>query len=245
MKHFKKNYLYASISGFFVALYLTGIINEETLTTTLQRIFVCIYLILGMSIFLYYANKNIIGKASKKLKIFAAILALLSAVIMREELIPKKYEDKYVEVTLLEEKNVNSRGHEAWITNVLLNNKVIKYSDLNMSGWVLQGSTIYANNEMDAARLVIYVPKKKELCIEFGKHAWSGIVAVRYNESVEIYDLYSPDDESLNICIPVTPMRYDRCINYLMGIGLYFLLYEFIKIILVFIKKYITGTTNQ
>lgn len=247
MKVVSKNNLLTLVCSIFVALYLTGVINEGTLTTNLQRAFVMVYLTVSVYILLSFLRKKVSKSLSKSCRVIAAILAILATVMTEETLLPKNYYDTYVDITLLDEMNVNSQGREAWITGILLDKVAVdeEYIELEESGWTRQGNSIYANKDVVDASITLYVPKKKELTIEFGRHAWSGMVEVGYGGRKIIYDLYATKNDLLQVQIPVISEEYNRYKMLAMWIGIGVLYYELFKVLFKLLKKMIRDSGSE
>lgn len=224
--------LIGGLSAFYLVLYL----DEITLTTNLQRFFVwCYFEVLVLIFTCFFKCDFIIGlkkhvrKCSIGMLIFCIVLILFD-----NSLLPQKYLDNELTLTISEEKNNKSQGQEVWINGLKVGSKVVPLSQYaNINGWTWDGTAL-SGSYAKSGVLVIDLPGAKEILLEFGMHQWSGIIEVQSNNEKEIIDLYNDQGANKVVVINGLVEKYGNLYTVLLflgGISLFVLLEELVLVV--------------
>lgn len=244
MKNKKKSSTIIIFISAFIALYLTCITNEVTLTTNLQRIFIYTYfwVLLSVGLIVYRrkletSSRNILNK--KLIAVFA-IISLFLCVVFNAFLCPKIYLPNKISISILNNTNINSQGHEVWITGVRLDGAsegISQYSYLGVdSGWNDNGNALVGNGPTSKT-LELNIRKAKEIELSFVKHQWSGIIEIKNGCFEEVCDLYDANGDNLVIKIPTNFMEYKGVLHFAIMGGCFLFLLTFFHIIYYILYK--------
>ena len=122
------NKIVSFIIKILIAFYLTMLINQGTLSTNSQFLFVLLYFILVLIL----CNKFITNlKINKRNFVFTVLLTILT-ISFFGVYIPKDYSNNKIEINILNEKNKLSEGYECWLTEIEIDNKIYEFYNLNI-----------------------------------------------------------------------------------------------------------------
>lgn len=224
----KVQYVFWAIISFFSAIYFMCIINEGTLTTDLQRIFISFYFwtILLFILIIIKKKYGLLSELTKRKGVFGLLilLSLGMTFVSWKFNMPREYLDTSVTIKVLNENNLNSQGKEAWLTEVKLDGSSVSVDDvleIPETGWLKSGSALYANGEENPENLLLRVPKKKEMELQFNKHAWSGIIQVNFEGREKVYDLYDSVGGSVSIVVPAYFREYSGFTEIIILVGIF------------------------
>lgn len=179
-----------------IAFYWVCVINQLTLTTAVQRVFVWLYLEIMLSlIFMAIRNKVILFLKNNRLPGIAILVLVLGAgLLVSGRFIPQKTESTEISVKILNDMNESSSGREVWLYKIYADGlaKPVEIAENKACGWTLQGTAVYGNYDTSQT-LQFWLPKGENYQLVFGKHAWSGIIEVESNGQKTVVDLYAPE----------------------------------------------------
>ncbi len=226
------NKIVSFIIKILIAFYLTMLINQGTLSTNSQFLFVLLYFILVLIL----CNKFITNlKINKRNFVFTVLLTILT-ISFFGVYIPKDYSNNKIEINILNEKNKLSEGYECWLTEIEIDNKIYEFYNLNIdTTWELKDNVLFTNGSDN--KFFLFLPKAKNVNLKVSKHAWSGKIEVVVNGDRKIYDLYDENGNTLIIKIDNLSKNYNQFIQLLLFVGYVLLIYEFITISLMMIEK--------
>lgn len=199
---YKKIMLY--IISIFSAVYLTFIINEITLETNLQRFFVFSYffvLLCGILCFL----RQYICAIFFRCKILVPIMIIITTIAFAcrgNQILPHYYGENYLTITILNQRNINSKGNEVWIKSIKLDGasqKIENYAD-EQKGWKMNNDSLVGTLDVSKP-LVLMLPSAKNITIILGTHMWSGQIEISDTISTNIYDLYSENGGEIKLVL--------------------------------------------
>lgn len=203
-----QNKLFLLINGIlcgFSALYLTCILDQMTLVTNLQRMFVWCYFFILFFLILWFVRKKIILFVKQYIKIvIICVFVLLGwSLVSSEFFLPKKYLNNEFVISILEENNNDAKGKEAWLQAISLDGEeqpLDLIQDID-EGWTLNGNVVYGSYDNSGA-LVVDLPEAKTIKLTFGMHLWSGIIEIQSDNFDIKYDLYDAVGNECVIEIP-------------------------------------------
>ena len=228
------------------AFYLLEVINEITLATLLQKIFVWCYLEVILSIVLLCIVSKVvyIFKDNKWIGIAITLLALVIGAVTSTCSLPQKIEETKMMVEILPEMNSESEGREVWINEIRVDgiSKRLDSTKITDNGWILKDNSIYGEYN-NSGRLELLLPKGKKYELKFGKHAWSGIIEVVCHDQKKVIDLYAPEKDTYVLELQGVSESYTGIYYCILVIGycLWLLLLEMVCLYVLRRKKYING----
>ncbi|MVP01459.1 hypothetical protein [Paenibacillus lutrae] len=99
-----------------------------------------------------------------------------------------------IEIGATGEKNINSKGTEVWIKQLIVDGREIPYSEMNLpSGWEIVNGVPVSVKEQPSK--LIWKGKGKTVFISLVSHPYSGKAEIIVNEEISNYDLYSQDEK--------------------------------------------------
>lgn len=184
--------------------YMTFYMNQYTLTTGLQIVFVYSYFFAISLIVLFLYEKYIKKKIKfmkKRLFTFASVIIALCVIfVFKEQIIPEKFYNNNIVISSSQNNNEKSLGNEVWITQIQINNKDIALSSIELpNGWFYKKdeNALYANLlDKSFEPFTLHIENMKVSNITFVKHAWSGIVSIDDGHKTLDVDLYNKDGDS-------------------------------------------------
>ena len=208
MSIYKKIKFAGSIALIILAsIYLTFLIDTQTLNTWLKRIFIfCYFTAISCASFYFY---NKIDKKHKYTLI--PLLCAFSVVILGQNaFLPTKAEHTfYVQATAI---NEDADFKEAWLIDVVIdgeNKNLSTLREVETSGWSYSeqyDDYFFAPSENNEENILSFTIVGENIVLKFGANTWSGSVRIfdgegidktisLYNENTQI-DVF---EESLNI----------------------------------------------
>lgn len=190
------------ISVVFSSMYLLAVIETEVQLDNYQKGFILCYLVFIFTLLVLFIKNKGIGKSDKKSIIVVLALSLLICLFGKDILIPRKYEDKIVEIIATGEKSEFSVSYEVWILSIIVNGNKVEFEDIAlMNNWEIKDNCLASKAGESVNLLELYINEMESIEINFGKHDWSGIVEVKCGNEIERIDLYSDNGggETVNI----------------------------------------------
>ena len=195
------------IVSILCSYYLMNCVDEKTLSTNIQRIFIMLYFILIVFLvikFIDYLCKRYIPDSIKRI-IWGActFLTLLIICLGNSIIIPVKYDVNFLDIVALDDKNTDSQGYEVWLSTIELNHKQTDFKNnvYNLFLWDYREGALYSNGEQKNNLLQLSIPKGQEATLSFVKHAWSGKILIKTEEKENVYDLFNTTSDTLTIDI--------------------------------------------
>ena len=197
------------VSIILASIYLTFLVDTQTLNTWLKRAFVFFYFVVVSSAAFYYYCKT----KTKKLTLIPLILAVAFAFVFQNTILPTKEEHTvYIQSIACEENDVDGSSiKEAWLVGVEVDGKSYSLSSLlveeNRQWARADDYDDYffrpSNDEALADNLFAFTVVGNEIKMKFGANTWSGRISVYYYENdgktiaySDQLDLYSEDAEN-------------------------------------------------
>lgn len=205
--------------------YLMNCVDEKTLSTNIQRIFIMLYFILIVFLIIKFNDyfcKRYIPDLIKKIILCASVfLTLIIICLGNSIIIPVKYDVNSIDIVALDEKNTNSQGYEVWLSTIELNHKQADFKNnvYNLFLWDYRDGALYSNGEQKNNLLQLSIPKGQEVTLSFAKHAWSGKVMIKTEEKEYVYDLFEPASDTLTIDIFPKILKRNDVENIILNIG--------------------------
>lgn len=185
------------------AFYLMKLVDEITLSTQKQQVFVLLYFIIILYILRIFYDRTIAKKISFKEKkmifIISTTVCLLFIAIFKNNIFPREIKNNDVNIEALNSKNENSLGFETWITSINIDGKGVDLSSINLNNnWIYknESNVIFTNALEKNMPLKLSLDAARYISITFVKHKWSGTVRVSNESYQEVIDLYSQDGSS-------------------------------------------------
>lgn len=225
-------------SNLVTSLYLLSLIKSETYLDLSQKIFIyTFFVVIGFGILYGLKIQEHLQLIGLRKAVIIALLSIFFTIIGRDIVLPEVYEDCNVEVIATGQKNDLSNSYEIWINSIETNGSKVDYSTLQLEeGWTLNNGSILANAYDNRAVLKIDIKNMKNMRIDFSKHAWSGIVEVKYKDEITTIDLYAENADRIQF--EITGMRKDiGPKEIILLVGASFIIYYFISLLYVFIYK--------
>lgn len=178
------------------AWYLTKLVDEITLSTNLQKIFIYLYFLIMLAgiTFVYYKNAKLQIKCRKKFKIIAVVISTLTLILFGGNILPKEYKTNTIQIKAVNEKNDLSQGFECWITKIEIDGVIQDLSELKLDeNWEykVDNNSLFVNAIDSEKEITLNFKPAKSISISFVKHAWSGKIEIEsqtYNEKIDLYD---------------------------------------------------------
>lgn len=225
MKHdiqSKAKFLFICFFCGIIAFYWVCVINQLTLTTVVQKIFVWIYLEVMLCLILI-AVRNKVKLFLKNNKLFGTVILLLIlgvGLLVNGRFMPEKTESTEISVKILDDMNESSSGREVWLYKIYADGlgKSVEIAENKSCGWTLQGTAVYGNYDTSQT-LQFWLPKGEDYKLVFGKHAWSGIIEVESNGQKEVVDLYAPEQGEYTLNIAGKSIAYSGAVYCILFLG--------------------------
>lgn len=192
MNNFNWKMLLLFISNVFSAAFLTILVDDITLTTMLQRVFIFLYFFIILNIFIITASIKL-KKRNWKVLIVSGIVAIFLIGIFGFH---SFYKTADIKIMPIGKENTEAKGEEVWIKNIIIDGKSYDEENYhNMDGWYFDNSSGYlvSYNEEITESMNINVTYRNEIQLVFIGHQWSGGVNVIFNNKTYFYDLYSSE----------------------------------------------------
>lgn len=216
------------ISNYFVCFFL-----QTKSVTDLQKLYLFLCSILIFFLFLLYLDKRIFWNLRVKVLLFF-FAAVIISFVFRNKLIPKIYIPSNITITILNEKDSESKGTEVWLKKILLDGKEQKletYISDKEDTWILLDGVLFGDASLNSNPLDLQFPKAKSIQLNFGKHAWSGMITIISNRDEIGYNLYDPANSEIEIDIPIISYNYSRDFYILLFFGISWCLFYFLLIV--------------
>ncbi len=225
------------LSNIFSALFLTVLVDEITLTTSLHKIFIFLY---------FYFTLFVIVKVVSIYQIsWQKGLIVLSAVFAISFIKISGFDNYYkcadIEISPIGKISEEANGEEVWIKDIIVDGNSIFHSyNYNFSGWYREENSGYLRsyNEEKTEPFFLSIEYINNYSIVFIKHSWSGGVEVTLNGEKEQYDLYADVGQDIE---KTFGKEYAKKIiswnNILMMLGGFILFFQIIYIVLIFAVK--------
>lgn len=202
-----------SIYCIFPALFCLCYINELTLTTRIQQVFVFVYLEIFFTIitwFLQMKFKSVQQKKGKWMNWAVIGGAFFATVIFSDSIMPQYYEDGIITISVSDDKNINSNGREIWLSQINVNKKDIDLMELadQNEGWIYSEGTLYANKDNDPQPLQLSLRKNSPVELFFLKHEWSGMADIQFGNELQTHDLYERERGGLELHVQPQGEQY-------------------------------------
>lgn len=236
----KKIYFLLRIISFcLIAFFLMLVLDQNTLTTTLQRFFIFSYffgvmLILYKFIFIRYCIQD------KKTIFYALLVAFILSCGLGKNYLPQKDVESIVRIEVQNKKNEHSQGYEVWISGIKKNNYTVDINDyiINYSNYENRDNSIFMLGEQQTEFIDLRLSSGYQYTLVVGQHAWSGIIKIYFDDNLyKQYDLYSKEAQTMDIVL--LPNKVEWGLNYflILFFGRYLLLFYGIIFILSFMKS--------
>lgn len=221
-------------SSICISYFLTCVIEQTTILSKMQKVFVMIYFISIFTFILKFISKKIIIRNIKYRSIIL-LLVIIVSFIFRNEFIPKIYNSTNITIQVLEQNDPASLGKEAWLITILVNNKNQNLSSFinkeQENSWIFQDNALYGDFTKGTEPLVLHFLKAKSIRLNFGKHSWSGIIEVTTNDSSYIYNLYDDIGDELEIDIPISYEEYSFFEQIILLLGISFIMFYLLELV--------------
>lgn len=194
------------------SFYLMRCIDELTLTTTLQRIMIVIYfeaVLFGISIYTEKRAKYLIKKHGLLIGILIIEVCLCN-IRWGIHMLPERYLENIVHVSVGENQNPEAQGQEVWLTGIWLDEKKQELSEfINSSeSWMLNENALVATGEQPEI-LELTLAEADTIQLEFLKHPWSGIAEISCNGEAQTLDLYSAESTVQRLTLKGNVMPFE------------------------------------
>ena len=232
--------VFMTFSNVLISFYFMMLLNTSTLTTNIQRTCVMLYFFVVLNIITYFLNAYLVKKQvmPKNSSLLISVLLTLSIVFLTGKIfIPSNHLENNISIFIQSDKNPDSQGFEARLAGVSIDNVNYSLSELDSSGseWFFDGNVYFGDFSHNNIVLNLHLPKAKNIKLKFVKHAWSGIIEVKTNFSVEQYDLYDANGKEEIITVAVNKHPYAPAIKLLLYLGLIlFIFYTFNYLVMFF-----------
>ena len=229
---------------FLVSYFLMQIINTETLSTNVQRIFIYLYfvviLFIIISILEKYVEKSLNVNKRVEIKALSFILSIIIVFTVGYRIIPDKHIGNAIEIMILDEKNTNSKGYEAILSSIRLNKVIVPLTDVDLSysEWKYDGNNIIGDSSKNRSEFNLNLAKASSITLKFVAHQWSGIIQIKNGDYTNQYDLYDIAGSEKIVSIPVNIEEHSKISQLIMKFGLIFILSYFIYFVIAKIYLY-------
>lgn len=204
---------------------LIGFIENETILSFYQKIFLLFYFVIVI-VFLFYQGKNkSVKKPEKKDKVLIAGISMIVVIFGRNIWIPVQYQDCEIEITATGEKNKESNSYEVWIQEIEINHNLVDLSKYQNEQWIFLDHCIVSNAGEEKEILLIPIEKMESVKITFGKHAWSGIAEVNFLGNQNKIDLFSHSGGIAEVVLDGISKKENMIFYTAKLIGWYFIIY--------------------
>lgn len=188
---------------------------------------------------------NVWNNTSNLKRLVVVLISLMLVLCVPASKLTTKLNEFYVNVTVEGQKNEDSSSYEAWITEILVDEKAIDLSVLPLSdGWSYHPGkdAIYSvASEGKSSSILTVGPyqgiKKIQLSLE--AHQWCGMLRLETHDHVYVEDLYSDSATQKSYCLmsnePAINWRDMKVIDYMLlfgGYALVFVLCMFLMLVL-------------
>lgn len=180
--------------------YLTEAVDQVTLDSKLQYIFVFIYFCFLCTLVVFLFNKFLVQtqrkRHSTKLQVYSLIIAIIVILIGGEGFNHHKYQATEIEIVAKGEKNISSQSTEVWITGVTVDNNEEDLHRFEHPGyWEIREDALLSTTNQPA-EVKLNFPPAENINISFLKHDWSGIILIKDGQEKKEIDLYSKKSEN-------------------------------------------------
>ena len=203
------------VLSIFPATFCLGWINEITLKTGLQKILVFCYLEVIFILLIYMIAKGfgtVFNQNNIVIRNIIIGMAIFLTIIFADSCMPKIYCEQQVAISISDEADADSCGKEVWIQQVSLGDKLVDLEQLDLSntGWIYSNGLLYGSGENEDSLLILPLKKHEKIDIVFGKHGWSGIVNLNFENRVYAYNLYSKNPDSVRVILQPHGSMYQK-----------------------------------
>ncbi|MCI9124644.1 MAG: hypothetical protein HFH35_11285 [Eubacterium sp.] len=190
MKRPNWKYLFFLAVNMLSAFFLTKLIDDVTLVTNMQRIFVFLYFMTGSGAVSWIWMKKWKRVLWKQL-IFSVVIAACFMIAAVPRLF---YKNAKIQISPAESSNNNSLGSEIWLKEIRVDGNVHAVSQYeNRKGWYIEDSSgsLVSYGEDFTQPVNMEVRYQDQVQLLFIAHKWSGKVKVETRNDSFVYDLYS------------------------------------------------------
>lgn len=221
-------------TSIFISYFLTCVVEQTTILSKIQKVFIIIYFTLIFIFILKFISKKVIIR-NLKYRSIILLLAIIISFIFRNQLIPKIYNSTDIAIRVLDQNDPASLGKEAWLISILVNNKSQSLSSFvnkeQKNSWIFQDNALYGDFTKGTDQLLLHFVKAKFIQLNFGKHSSSGIIEVTTNNSSYIYNLYDDIGDKLEIDIPITYEEYSFFEQIILLLGISFIIFYLLELV--------------
>ena len=119
------------------------------------------------------------------------------------------------------DKNVNSKGFEARLSKVIVNDIETPLENLQIvkNEWIVQNDLLFGDAYSGTKTLEFILPKASNIEFIFVEHAWSGIIKITNNSFEKVVDLYNQDGDEISIQVPPLIASYSLSVSIFLFLG--------------------------
>lgn len=212
-------YLFLSM---FAAFCLLAYIDEITLVTAMQKIFVWTYLSLMLLVIQYVMRKKILCfiKEYKLWTLLMLAIVLIWSIVTRDKFLPQQFVENTVEIVILNDKNADSQGQEVWLNSISLDGDIQSLETYvnPENGWNFTQNALNGSYQNSNA-LELKLPAAKKIKFKFSMHAWSGMLEIKNKEQIQTCDLYAPVSDEYVLILDGQSVPYQGIYQYILLLG--------------------------
>jgi len=186
---------------------------------------------------------NVWNNTSNLKRLVVVLISLMLVLCVPASKLTTKLNEFYVNVTVEGQKNEDSSSYEAWITEILVDEKAIDLSTLPLSqDWSYhpEKDAIWCTaSEGNPSDTLVIGPYQGNQSVRFfvEGHQWSGMLRFETPSQVHLEDLYAAEAK-INSCYfeaQMSPVNWDEMnlIDYLLLFGGYILLFILCAVLLI------------
>ena len=228
------------ISVIFACVYLTYIIDAQTLNSWLKRIFIFAYFIVMSCVALYLYGRY----CKHKITVIPLICAVLLVILGQNFFLPSKA-DHTVYVQAVE--NGEQEYKEVWLVDVELDGNKRQLSSLQMNDvvqWTYMGGNddyCFLPTDNSEGNVLSFTVVGNEVKLSFGANSWSGSVRIFDGESVdEIISLNPENAESDRIDYTLSIVKeYNTAERIIFSIGAIAVMCYVFKLLYAFVFRFV------
>lgn len=190
MKRPDWRYLFFLAVNMMSAFFLTKLIDDITLVTNMQRIFVFLYFTTGFTIVSWMWMKKWERLLWKQV-FFSAVIAACFVIAAGSWLF---YKDAKIQISPAQSINNDSLGSEIWLKEIRIDGNIHAVNQYgNTKGWYIEDSSgsLVSYSEDFTQPVNIEISYRDRVQLLFIAHKWSGKVKVQMQNDSFVYDLYS------------------------------------------------------
>ena len=240
------NYIRMGLLCILGSYYLTWRIDEITLDTWFQKIFVFIYFLLILLFFWLLRHRylklppiTIQEKVAKNL--VSILITVVFVTVGFDAFVGWRYDPISISITALGktgEIHVGQKGTEVWITEIKIDGQKYDLSKVPLAPeWEYRDNANLLSYQNQPSTIAFELPGARNTEIDFLSHPWSGEVLVKSNQKNQKIDLYRTEDkESSNVTFSLPGERGVSFIwDWIARIGCFILLLDIINTAICFL----------